>query len=121
MHSVIAARVIVDMPIRKIERRLESIGDAVFELMPEIELVRIRRALASAMELPRDPVLQFHLAFIGGSDFVGEGEAALRRVNGMARAQKHQRSDSRENDPKFSHPRRLAEPHRVRCRWLANF
>ena len=81
MNPIIAPGIIIDVPIGEVERDLESISDAVFKLMPKIEFVRIRRAIAATVKLPCDPVFQFKFALVRGCDLVGEREVTLSRVN----------------------------------------
>jgi hypothetical protein len=83
MDAVLAAGMIVDVPIGEVERGLEPIRDAVLELMPKIEFVCVRLAISTVVKLPRDPILQFQFTFVRGSDLVSEGEERFRRAKRM--------------------------------------
>ena len=68
-----------NVPIGKVERGLEPIGDPVFKLMPEIKFMRVRVAFAAMVKMPGHPILDFKLALVGGCDLVGEREVTFRR------------------------------------------
>ena len=91
MHSVIVTGMIIDLPIGKVERDLQSLIDPVFELMPKIEFASIHLAITAAAELPRDPVFQLELPLIRRRDFVREREMTFAGVNRTSR-----RKDERE-------------------------
>jgi hypothetical protein len=122
MGTILAAGMIVDVPIGEVKRRLQSIRDAVFQFMPKIELMRIRPAIASTVKLPSDPVFQLKFTLVRRGDFISEDEVTLRCANARnATKNKHGRHDTGEKDTRFSHCARLTEARCVRCRWLANF
>ena len=99
MHPVIAAGMITDMPIGKVERRLEPIRDAIFKLVPKIEFVRIRCTIAAMVKLPCHPVFQLKFALVRCCDLVSERKVTFSAINRRARTsderERGQRSEAR--------------------------
>ena len=67
---LVTRRVVRDLPVRRIQRQLEAVGYAVFDLMAEIEAVFVVRS-----GLPSDPVFQLDLALFGDLGLVDISEA----------------------------------------------
>lgn len=79
---------IVDMPIGEIQRRLQSISDAVFKLVAKIEFARTWLSVSAAVKLPRDPVFEFEFPLRCGCNFVRECRIGMKlknRFSGLAR------------------------------------
>src|ERR1043166_9639777 len=77
MHAIVAIGMILDVPVRKIERRLQPVSDAVFKLVPEIEIVPVRLFVPAAVELPGDPVFEFKFPLLRGCNLIAVGEVTL--------------------------------------------
>lgn len=84
---------IIDVPIGEVERRLEPITDAIFKLMPKVEYMRVRLAIAATVKLPCDPVFQFQFTLAYYGDLVSKGEVTFSPANLRART-----NDERERD-----------------------
>jgi hypothetical protein len=78
-----AVEMIVDMPIGEIQRRLQSISNAVFKLVAKIEFARTWISVSAAVELPRDSILEFKFALRSSCDLIRECEVAFGCINRM--------------------------------------